>query len=105
MVCIINLQCLAFSNHSQTVAECGQSYTTPKACSEKEQLNRCSLNVIAVPGQCYGHTFLIGGKQYNTQGAMLAFLGDTPAANKAGGFKEGVSLAARKCRHCMATDS
>jgi len=55
--------------------------------------------------QSAGHTFLIGGKQYNTQGAMLAFLGDTPAANKAGGFKEGVSLAARKCRHCMATDS
>ena len=31
--------------------------------------------------QSPGHTFLIGGKQYNTQGAMLAFLGDTPAAN------------------------
>ena len=54
--------------------------------------------------QSAGHTFSIGGKQYNTQGAMLAFLGDAPAANKAGGFKEGVSLAARKCRHCMATD-
>ena len=36
---------------------------------------------------------------------MLAFLGDTPAANIAGGFKEGVSQAARKCRYCMATDS
>lgn len=29
-------------------------------------------------------------------------MADTPASNKAGGFKEGVGGARRKCRHCMA---
>lgn len=38
--------------------------------------------------QSAGHTFWIGGKQYNTQGAMLAFLGDIPAANKLEGSKK-----------------
>ena len=47
-----NLQCQAFSNHLQTVAEC-QNYTTPQVCNEKEQLNRCSRNKIAMLGQCY----------------------------------------------------
>lgn len=42
------------------------------------------------------HTFL---------GVLVAFLGDTPAVNKAGGFKEGVSFALRKCRHCLATSN
>jgi hypothetical protein len=31
-------------------------------------------------------------------------LGDTPAVAKAGGFKEGVGFADKKCRHCMATN-
>ena len=34
---------------------------------------------------------------------MIAFTGDIPAVNQLGGFKEGVSLALRLCRHCMAT--
>ena len=65
-----NLQCLAFSNHSQTIAECGQNYMTPKVCREKEQLNRCSLNVIAVLGQCY----TAGSKQH------LRYIGSKIAA-------------------------
>ena len=34
----------------------------------------------------------------------MAFVGDTPAINMVGGFKEGVGMAMRKCRHCMATN-
>lgn len=34
------------------------------------------------------------------QVALMAYVGDTPAANQAGGFKEGVGGALRKCRHC-----
>ena len=30
-------------------------------------------------------------------------LGDVPASNYIGGFKEGVSFALRKCRACLAT--
>lgn len=33
----------------------------------------------------------------------MAFVGDTPAVSMVGGFKEGVGLAMRKCRQCMAT--
>ena len=35
---------------------------------------------------------------------MVAFLGDTPAVNKAGRFKEGVSFAVGKCRLATSTD-
>ena len=38
-------------------------------------------------------------------GALLAFLADTAAAHKVGGFKESVSFANRICRSCMATKS
>lgn len=41
---------------------------------------------------------------YNIEGDLVAFVGDTPAVNMAGGFKEGVGRAWRKCRHCMAID-
>ena len=34
-----------------------------------------------------------------------AFIGDTPAVNMVGGFKEGLGMAMRKCRHCMATNN
>ncbi len=44
------------------------------------------------------------GSEYTFEGVLVAFLGDTPAANKGGGFKEGVSFALRKCRQCLATD-
>jgi len=46
---------------------------------------------------------VIHGQQQYLQGALLAFSGDTPAACKVGGFKEGVGFAERKCCHCMAT--
>ena len=46
----------------------------------------------------------IKGCQHNFRGTLVAFVGDTPAVNLAGGFKEGVGRAMRKCRHCMATD-
>ena len=44
-------------------------------------------------------------QQHDIKGILVAFLGDTPAVNKAGGFKEGVSFALRKCRHCLATNA
>ena len=34
----------------------------------------------------------------------MAFVGDTPGVNMVGGFKEGVNMAIRKCRCCMATN-
>lgn len=42
-------------------------------------------------------------KRLHLRGAVLAFIADTPASQKAGGFKESVGGAKRKCRHCMAT--
>lgn len=35
------------------------------------------------------------------KGYLVAFLGDTPAAGLAGGFKEGVGSARRCCRNCL----
>ena len=37
------------------------------------------------------------------RGALVAFVGDTPAIHQVAGFKEGVSFALRMCRHCMAS--
>ena len=37
------------------------------------------------------------------QGALLALIGDTPANNRIGGYKESVSKAYRLCRQCLAT--
>ena len=45
----------------------------------------------------------IDGCQYTMKGTLLAFVGDTPAVNLVGGFKEGVGFSMRKCRQCMAT--
>ena len=45
----------------------------------------------------------LNGCQYHVKGRLIAFVGDTPAVNLVGGFKEGVGMAMRKCRHCMAT--
>jgi hypothetical protein len=36
-------------------------------------------------------------------GALLCVVGDVPASNFLGGFKEGVGFALRKCRMCLAT--
>ena len=52
-----------------------------------------------------GVTVLLKGKEHMVYGVLIAFVGDTPAANKVGGFKEGVAMAERKCRHCNATNS
>lgn len=35
------------------------------------------------------------------RGALIAFIGDTPASGLVGGFKEGVGGALRCCRSCM----
>lgn len=45
----------------------------------------------------------IDQEQLSFTGTLIAFVGDTPAVNMVGGFKEGVNMAMRLCRHCMAT--
>lgn len=45
----------------------------------------------------------IDNSPYHFKGTLLAFVGDTPAVNLVGGFKERVGMAMRICRHCMAT--
>lgn len=52
-----------------------------------------------------GLSVTIGDSQHHLKSVLLAFVGDTPAVNMVGGYKEGVGMATRKCRHCMATDS
>ena len=52
-----------------------------------------------------GVTVDIGSRRCTYFGALLAFLADTAAAHKVGGFKESVSFAHRICRSCMATRS
>ena len=42
-------------------------------------------------------------REYKVRGKLVAFVGDTPAVNIVGGFKEGVGVAMRKCSQCMAT--
>ena len=38
-------------------------------------------------------------------GAVICVVGDIPASNFIGGFKEGVGFSLRKCRKCLATKS
>ena len=45
----------------------------------------------------------ISGHLYTIKGAVAAFVEDTPPVNLAGGFKESVGRAMRKCHHCLAT--
>ena len=54
------------------------------------------------PGGC---TMTIQESSHSIEGALIAFVGDTPAVNMAGGFKEGVGGAMRKCHHCVAINS
>ena len=49
-----------------------------------------------------GYTFLVSGERIQLKGSLLCMVGDTPAL--AGGFKEGVGFADKKCRHCMANN-
>jgi len=44
----------------------------------------------------------IGGRTETLFGGLVAFVGDTPAANLIGGFKEGVGFARKICRTCEA---
>lgn len=51
-----------------------------------------------------GHAIeLNDGTYINLHGAVLCSLGDIPASNFMGGFKEGVGFALRKCRACLTT--
>ncbi|XP_020909444.1 uncharacterized protein LOC110247358 [Exaiptasia diaphana] len=53
-------------------------------------------------GDDRGFPFQLYGGTVSLRGGLLAVLADTPASQCAGGFKEGVGGAYRKCRHCMA---
>ena len=52
-----------------------------------------------------GHAFLLHGEEIKLQGALIAFVGDTPALAEVGGFKKSVGPAFRKCRECMTTEN
>lgn len=61
---------------------------------------------MKILGSDQGYTFSLPNGLITLRGSILAFLADTPASNKTGGFKEGVdgarTGAKRKGRHCMA---
>ena len=50
-----------------------------------------------------GINITVGSTQSKYHGALVAFLADTQAAHKVGGFKGSVSFANRICKSCMAT--
>jgi len=50
-----------------------------------------------------GVYFAVGNRTIPLRGAVSVFCGDTPAAQLAGGFKEGVAFALKCCRHCEAS--
>ncbi|EDO29559.1 predicted protein [Nematostella vectensis] len=59
------------------------------------------LEQLATPD---GYQFTLSeGTYINLQGALAAYIADTPASHEAAGFKEGVGLSFKKCRHCHAT--
>lgn len=45
-----------------------------------------------------GYLMQVGDETITVHGAALCMLGDTPASNFIGGFKESVAFAFRKCR-------
>lgn len=51
-----------------------------------------------------GYEINIANGNLEIQGCLMAYVADTPAAQKAGGFKEGVGLSFRKSRHCEADE-
>jgi len=55
------------------------------------------------PLQNHGIQFEVCGQRKLFKGTLQLFLADTVAAHQIGGFKVGVGLSLRKCRHCMAT--
>lgn len=68
-----------------------------------EDMNQVCNKILCIPLQPEGWQVHIAGRPYTFRGSLVAFLGDTPAVNMVGGFKEGVGMAMRKCRHCMTT--
>jgi hypothetical protein len=52
-----------------------------------------------------GVTVQVDGKDVTLKGGLVAFAGDTLAANAIGGFKEGVGFAHKICRTCEATSA
>ena len=58
-----------------------------------EDMKRLYIDGLTVTGGSNEHTYF---------GALIAFLADTAAAHKVGGFKGCVSFARRICRSCMA---
>lgn len=52
-----------------------------------------------------GVTVDYNGKLYNFRGYALVFIGDTPAAALAGGFKEGVGGAHKGCCTCITSQA
>ena len=69
-------------------------------------IHYCQINanntLYLKPGGC---TMTIQESSHSIKGTLIAFIGDTPAVNMAGGFKEGVGGVMRKCRHCLAINS
>ena len=46
---------------------------------------------------------MIGEDRTTVYGGVICIVGDVPASNFIGGFKEGVGFSLRKCRRCLAT--
>ena len=57
---------------------------------------RVSLHKLGTEGIKFIHC----GTEYLKKGGLIAVIGDTPALQVIGGFKEGVSFAYKKCRTC-----
>ncbi len=57
------------------------------------------INALAADGI----TICMRGEERIVHGGLVAFAGDTLAANSIGGFKEGVGFAYKICRTCEAT--
>ena len=82
------------------------------ACATHPVVTKHGLDSILEPFVKDLHTLAtqgievnIDGTQRTFKGALLCILGDNPASNAVGGFKESFSLAFRFCRTCMATNN
>ena len=80
------------------------------ACATHPVVTKNGLDVILEPFvndlnilTSQGIVVTIDGTQHTFKGGLLCILGDNPASNAIGGFKESFSLAFRFCRTCMAT--
>ncbi|XP_074661516.1 uncharacterized protein LOC141914149 [Tubulanus polymorphus] len=67
----------------------------------RDRLQKLLKNFVDDLNTLYdGYTFILPSGIYRTNGTLLAFTGDTPAANEIAGFKEGVGGASKPCRLC-----